>query len=303
MILVAGATGVLGGLVTRQLLARGRPVRALVRDKAAAEPLQEAGASLVYGDLKDRHSLTAALDGVEVVVTTANSAHRGGADTIESVDRAGNANLVDAATAAGVRQFLFVSALGSTPDSPAPFLRAKGETEARLRASGMPFTIIAPNIFMEVWVSAVVGAAVRADRPVVVVGEGRRRHSFVSFRDVGAFIVAAVGHERAINQYLPIGGPTPLSWRDVVAAYERVIGRDIPIRSVAPGDPAIGLPNPMPSLLASMDTYDSPLDMSELARTFGVTLTSIDTFVREDLGRVATADSREVRPAAPAPPA
>jgi NADH dehydrogenase len=303
MILVAGATGVLGGLVTRQLLARGRPVRALVRDQAAAEPLQEAGATLVYGDLKDRDSLTAAVDGVEVVVTTANSAHRGGADTIESVDRAGNANLIDAATKAGVRQFLFVSALGSTPESPAPFLRAKGETEARLRASGMPFTIIAPNIFMEVWVAAVVGAAVRANRPVVVVGEGRRRHSFVSFRDVGAFIVAAVGHDRAINQYLPIGGPTPVSWRDVVAAYERVIGRDIPIQSVAPGDPGLGLPEPMPSLLASMDTYDSPLDMSELARTFGVSLTSIDAFVREDLGRAGMADSRDVRSAAAAPPA
>ncbi len=302
MILVAGATGALGGLVTRQLLARGQSVRALVRDKAAVEPLQQAGATLVYGDLKDRDSLTAALDGADIVVTTVNSAHRGGADTIESVDRAGNANLIDAARAAGVRQFVFVSALGSTPESPAPFLRAKGETEARLRASGMPYTILAPNLFMEVWVAAVVGAAVRANRPVVLVGEGRRRHSFVSFRDVGAFIVAAIGHERAINQYLPIGGPAPVSWRDVVAAYERVTGRDIPIQCVAPGDPAIGLPDPMPSLLASTDTYDSALDMTDLARTFGVSLTSIDTFVREDLGPVGLGESRGARPDAAAPP-
>ena len=285
MILVVGATGTLGGLVTRQLLAQGRSVRALVRDAAGGESLRQAGATLTHGDLKDRASLSAALDGVQVVVTTANSARRGGADTIESVDRAGNANLIDAAGAAGVRQFVFVSALGATADSPAPFLRAKGESDTRLRASGMPYTIVAPNVFMEVWIPAVVGTAVRAGRPVVLVGEGRRRHSLVSIRDVAAFLVAAIGQERAVNQYLPIGGPAPVTWHDVVAAYERAVGHEVSVRCVPPGDPAIGLPDPMPSLLAAMDTYDSPIDTSELARTFGVDLTPIDTIVREDLGR------------------
>jgi len=300
MILVVGATGNLGGLVTRQLLAQGRPVRALVRGDGDAESLRRAGATLARGDLKDRASLTAAVEGAEVVVTTANSAHRGGADTIESVDRAGNANLIDASRAAGVRQFVFVSALGASPESPAPFLRAKGETEARLRESGMPYTILAPNVFMEVWVPAVVGAAVRAGRPVVLIGEGRRRHSFVSFRDVAAFIVAAIGQDGAINQYLPIGGPVPLSWRDVVAAYERAVGHDVPVQCVVPGDPAIGLPDPMPSILASMDTYDSPLDMTLLARAFRVDLTPIDAIVREDLGRAGAAELQAVRSASPA---
>ena len=285
MILVVGATGILGGMVTRQLLAQGHPVRALVRDAAGGEPLRRAGATLVYGDLKDPASLAAAVEGMQVVVTTANSSRRGGADTIESVDRAGNANLIDAAAAAGVRQFVFVSALGSTADSPVPFLRAKGESEERLRASGVPYTIVAPNVFMEVWIPAVVGSAVRGGRPVVLVGEGRRRHSLVSIRDVAAFLVAAVGNNAAINQYLPIGGPAPVTWHDVVAAYEGAVGRDLPVRCVAPGDPAIGLPDPMPSLLAAMDTYDSPIDTAELARTFHVDLTSIDTIVREDLAR------------------
>ena len=235
MVLVVGATGSLGGLVTQQLLTQGRSIRALVRDEAPAESLRQAGATLAYGDLKDRASLASALEGVDVVVTTANSARRGGADTIESVDQVGNANLVDAASAAGVRQFIFVSALGASPESPVPFLRAKGETEARLRESDMRHTILAPNVFMEVWVPAVVGAAVRAGRPVVLVGEGRRRHSFVSVRDVAAFIVAAIGRDEAMNQHLPIGGPEPVSWRDVVAAYERAVGRDIPVRCVAPG--------------------------------------------------------------------
>ena len=220
MILVVGATGNLRGLVTGELLGRGESVRVLVRDESKAEPLRQAGATLVHGDLKDPASLAAAVKGVQVVVTTANTARRGGDDTIDRVDRAGNANLIDTARAAGVRQFIFVSSLGSTTDSPSPFLRAKAATEAHLRASGMTYTIIAPNVFMEVWASAVVGAPALAGRPVVLYGEARR-HSFISMRDVVAFIVASIGHERAANQYLPLGGPTPLSWRDIIRAYEK----------------------------------------------------------------------------------
>jgi NADH dehydrogenase len=70
---------------------------------------------------------------------------RGGDDTVETVDRQGNRSLIDAAKAANVQQFVFVSAYGATLDSPVPFLRAKAETEASLRASGMPYTVLAPN--------------------------------------------------------------------------------------------------------------------------------------------------------------
>src|SRR5687768_12083664 len=76
MILVVGATGTVGGLVARRLLARGESVRVLVRDPRAVGPLVEGGAAPAYGDLKDPASLAAALDGVEGVVTTANSALR-----------------------------------------------------------------------------------------------------------------------------------------------------------------------------------------------------------------------------------
>ena len=105
----------------------------------------------------------------------------------------------------------------------------------------------------------------------------------MSARDVAAFVAASVDRDEAANRYLPVGGPEPVSWRDVVAAYERVLGRGIPVQFVAPGDPAVGLPDPLPGLLASLETYDSPMDMTELAREFEVTLTPLDTVVREDV--------------------
>lgn len=284
MILVVGATGTLGGLVVERLVADGQPVRALVRGPGAAAALSRPGVvTPVLGDLTDPASLSAAVADVDAVVTTANSVQRGGADTIESVDRAGNRALIEAARRGGVRRFVFVSALGASTDSPIPLLRAKAETEAHLRASGLAYTIVAPNVFMDVWAPAVVGRPARAGEPVVLVGGGHRRHSFVAVRDVAAFTATAVAHPAANNAMLPVGGPEAISWRDVVAAYEHALGRRLGLEFVAPGAPVPRLPEPMWALLAALETYDSPVDMTARAAAFGIELTSIRAFVRAEL--------------------
>ena len=281
MILVAGATGQLGGIITRRLLAQGQPVRILVRPQSSFQPLVEAGGQPVFGDLKDRASLDPACEGIETLITTANSARRGGEDNVQTVDLAGNRNLIDAAKAAGVKQFIFTSALGADINSPVPFIQAKAKTEAYLRDSGMMYTILAPNAFMDMWVGMVIGVPLQAGQPVTLVGEGRRKHSFIAVRDVAAFATAAVGHPKAMNQYLAIGGPEALSWRDVVATFERVLDREIPVQYVSPGEPVPALPEGMmQQAMAGMEMYDSPLDMTEAASTFGVELTTLEESVR-----------------------
>jgi uncharacterized protein YbjT (DUF2867 family) len=77
MILVVGSSGMLGGMVARKLVARGDRVRVMVR-----QPSDIAGVESVRGDLKDPASLDAACQGATAVVTTANSARRGGADDV-----------------------------------------------------------------------------------------------------------------------------------------------------------------------------------------------------------------------------
>jgi uncharacterized protein YbjT (DUF2867 family) len=295
MILVVGATGVVGGMITRRLLEEDKEVRVLVRRDSpssqlvqhglatSAEELIEAGAQPVHGDLRDRASLEAAVEGVETVITTANSAMRGGADNPQSVDLEGNRNLIEAARAASVEHFIFVSLLGADPNNPAPFVQAKAQSESALRESGLEYTILAPTAYMEIWPAMVVGMPALQGRPVTLVGEGRRSHSFVSNRDVAAFGVAVVDRPEARNQYLAIGGPEPLSWRDVVATYERVLGRSIPVEFVAMGEPVPGLPDPMPALLAGMETYDSVVEMEETSSTFDVPPTRLETFVREQV--------------------
>jgi len=280
MILVVGATGRLGGTIARRLLARGDGVRAFARPGSDAAALEAAGASLARGDLKDRGSLDPAVSGADTVITTANSARRGGDDTVDSVDDQGTRSLIDAARAAGVRHFIYLSVLGATADSPVPFLAAKGRSEAYLRESGMHWTALAPNMFMESWPAMVVGAPARAGKPVTLIGEGRRRHTFVAEGDVASFAVAAVGNPSAYEQVVPIGGPEALSWRDVVAVYERVLGRSIDVRFAAPGAPVPGLPPAVQPLLAAMDTYESIFDTASSARAYGVTLTPLEAFAR-----------------------
>lgn len=283
MYLIVGATGELGGAITHMLLTQRRPVRILARPQSHYQPLADAGAQVAFGDLKARASLDPACQGVDVVITTANSAQRGGPDTPQTVDLTGNRNLIDAARAAGAKQFIFVSLSAADPNSPIPFVAAKGQTEAYLQASGMPYTILAPDSFMEFWIGFYIGMPILQGRPVTIVGEGKRRHSFISAADVAAFALAASGNPKAINQRLVLGGPEPCSFRDAVAVYERVLGRPVPVQSVRPGEPMPGLPEAVWGLAAGFEMFDSPIDMAETASTFGVRLTSLEEFVRRSV--------------------
>ena len=131
MVLVVGATGSLGRRIVHKLRAQGEDVRVLVRPASDWAELERAGAEIALGDLKEPPSLDRACAGVEVVVTTANSAKRGGADNVETVDLTGNRNLIDAAARAGVRRFVFVSVLGVSADSPVPGSSRNGPVGVR----------------------------------------------------------------------------------------------------------------------------------------------------------------------------
>ncbi|MFN8464714.1 MAG: SDR family oxidoreductase [Caldilineaceae bacterium] len=299
MILVVGATGQVGGAIAQRLLIEGRSVRVLLRPNSPSEQLAAqgfatpaaaltgAGAEPVTGDLRDRVSLDAAVRGVDVVITTANSAQRGGDDNPQTVDLDGNRNLVEAAAAAGVKQFVFVSASLADAGSPVPFLAAKGKTEDLLITGTMPYTILAPDAFMDFWLGVVVGLPALQGRPVILVGTGERKHSFIASRDVVAYATAVVDHPAARNRRLVFGGPQGVSYLDVVETFGRVLGRPLPVNHVAPGEPIPGMPDAVIPLAASFDMYDAVLPGQELADEFGVQLTTVEQFARAMVGQGA----------------
>lgn len=257
-------------------------MRALVRDASGEKTLREAGAETVSGDLKDPTSLRAACEGISTLITTANSAGRGGDDNVETVDLGGNRSLIEAASLSGVEHFIFVSAQGEDPDSPIPFLGAKGQTSKGLRESGMAYTVLIPDVYMDVWIPLVVLAPVASRRPVTIVGEGTHKHYLTAVDDVAGFAVAAAGNHAARNRDLLIGGPEALSWRDVISTFERLTGVGVEVQSLQPGEPMPGFPDAVSGLMASLETYDSPEPVSkeEAEEAFGVRLTTLEEFLK-----------------------
>src|ERR1041384_3400089 len=111
MILVVGATGVLGSEICRRLRARGQPVRALVRPNSAKQgELLAAGVEVLPGDLRSRADIEGACRGVDAVVTTATA--MGAKDkslTLRAIDRDAQLQLVEAAKASGVQKYVYIS--------------------------------------------------------------------------------------------------------------------------------------------------------------------------------------------------
>jgi NADH dehydrogenase len=279
MNLVVGSTGLLGGLIVNRLLARGKPVRVMVR-----QPSVIVGAESVSGDLKDPASLDRACQGVTTVITTANSAQRGGPDNVASVDLEGNRALIRAAKNAGVRHFVFVSAAFVDSNDPNPFFAAKARTEEYLRESGLAWTIVAPHAFLDVWFKLLVGSALAAGVPVSLVRGGQKRHSFIAVEDVAAFTAGAVDVPAAIGRRLMLGGPDALSLSDLVAKTAKILDAPVPVSNIQPGEPIASLPPPLDQVVgvmaASLELMDVVIEATEAARLFGVTLTPAEAVLR-----------------------
>ena len=290
-VLVSGATGSLGTQVCEALAAAGRAVRALVRpsaDGAKLARLRALGAELVVGDLEQPATLRPALEGVSFVVTTASAFPADPRpDAIERVDRDGSIALVDAAAAAGVERFVYTSFRPIAREY--PFQDAKQAVEARLRASGLEYTILQPGSFMEVWFSPRLGFDVAAGS-VVVYGDGTQPLTWISERDVTSFAAWAIDAAAARNESLVLGGPAALSQLDVVAIFERLAGKTLTVTHV----PLVELERRFAEATTPVErslgavllevALGTVTDMTGLVAASGVRLTSVEQLATLALG-------------------
>ena len=229
MTLVVGATGLLGTEICRRLASAGKPFRAMVRstsDRARKETLRRLGGKLVEGDLKDRASLGRACAGAAAVITTPSailSQQQG--DTFDSVDLRGQMQLIDAAGAAKVSHFVFVSVLGNLlKHGDNPLLAAKQAVENHLRHSGLPYTILRPTFFTEIWFSPHLGFDF-ANAKATIYGSGENKISYISLHNVADFTVAALSNPAARDAVLELGGLETLTQLEVVRIFEQIAGR------------------------------------------------------------------------------
>ncbi len=298
MILVVGATGLLGSRICRSLVTRGQKVRALVRDDSqGAEALRALGIETMPGDLKDPTSLDRACHGVDAVMTTANAiAARRRGDHLISVERDGQLALVRRASAAGVGRFVYVSI---SPLAPADnlFVQCKRDVERAVRTSGMDWAILQPSAFMDVHLGPLLGWNFANGRGRIL-GSPRIVRSYVSADDVAEFAVRSLEMKSAPNRDLHVTGPERLTAADAVAIATRTTGRAFKVQRIP--TPVLRSLSvllrrfaPAQSSLMAMAASRVPeiADMTTVAQEFGIILKPFEDYVRErfeqESGRIA----------------
>jgi uncharacterized protein YbjT (DUF2867 family) len=289
LVVVAGATGLGGSEVCRRLVASGRQCQALVRktsDAGKAKALQECGATLITGDLKNRDSLMAACRGASAIISTASATlSRQPSDSIEAVDLEGQLNLVAAAKANGVERFVFVS-YRYDRDNLYPLSNAKQAVERAIEEFN--YTILRASYFMEIWLSPMLGF----DYPNAkarILGTGDKKVSWVSFLDVAEFCVRSLDSPAAQRATIDVGGPEPLSPLEVMRIFEQESGRTFALEHVplevlraqvnAARD---SLEKSMATLMLQVAQGDA-MDMRPVLAKFPFQLTSVRDYTRRVL--------------------
>ncbi|MFN2425406.1 MAG: SDR family oxidoreductase [Candidatus Binatia bacterium] len=233
-VLVAGATGCLGRHVVRGLRARGARVRMLSRRRAPgtiAMPADD-GIEFARGDVLDPASLRGTCDGVDAVISCVGASLDLYAvrDRLSytRVDAGGNLALVEAARAAGVRRFAYVSVFATPGIEETAYVRAHREVERALAAGFFDARIIRPTGFFG-FLDEFVRMARRGVAPLV--GDGSARTNPVDEADVAEFVADAfAGDEKLVE----VGGPDVLSRAEIAGLAAAAVGKKVRVVRSSP---------------------------------------------------------------------
>jgi uncharacterized protein YbjT (DUF2867 family) len=265
MILVVGGTGMLGRELVGRLLASGHAVRVMTRSPAAATDLAAAGAELVAADLRDGSGTRAAVLGCSSVIAAAHGFVGPRGISPASVDRDGNAHLIDAAAESGA-EVVLMSTVPATLDSAVDLFRMKAAAEEHLRRSGAKATIVRSTSFAELWIRLIRDTAAKSGRPLVF-GRGRTLVNFVSVRDVAALLERVLAAPSTRGETYEIAGPDNLTMTRLAEMVQESDGRTGTPRHLPPAllwltAHAAGLLSPQAARQARLslwtDTEDHP---------------------------------------------
>ena len=236
MILVTGGTGTTGKEIIGELHKLGATgVRALVRDPGRASFIREAGFETVEGDFDRPETLDAALEGVERALLLTPPSPK----TFEF-----QRDFIEAAKRAGVRRVVKFSAFGADASAPEGFGKWHGQAEDYLKASGLAWTMLRPNFFMQNLLGQArqIAAEGRIYQPV-----GDASASFIDVRDIASVAARALVEDGHEGEAYVLTGPEALSYAEVAAKLSEAAGREVTYVPISPeqfrqGALAAGLP-------------------------------------------------------------
>jgi uncharacterized protein YbjT (DUF2867 family) len=286
-VLVVGATGQLGQVIVRKLLASNTKVRALARN--AAKPAAFApDAELAAVDLLDVPKLAEACRGVDQIISTANNNMGKGTTSPTRIDLPAHQNLCAAARNAGVRRLIYVSYRGVDRDAPVDIFRVKWYIEDAIRRSGVPHVMLRPTAFMEIWIDLLLAKGIREKGVATVFGDGNRVSNYIAVDDVADFAVRVLGSD-VVNEAVEVGGPSNVSQNHLAALLERKFKssgkrRHIPVAAMRLLPPVIRPFNELAARLMTLGLYSAAHATSfpnaqVAADRFGVQPRSVEQYV------------------------
>ena len=214
MILVTGATGTNGSEVVKALAAQGVTARTMMRSLKDGGELPT-GITAVEGNFDDDASLDRALAGVERAFLLTPSTEHAEAQQLR---------FVAAAARAGVRHIVKLSQFAASPDSPVRFLRYHAAVEQAIRVSGMDWTFLRPNLFMQGMLQF---AGMVRDKGMIAAPIGDARVSVVDVRDNSAVAAAALTGNGHAGKTYTLTGPEALTHAEMAAKLSAATGRAI----------------------------------------------------------------------------
>jgi NADH dehydrogenase len=238
VILLTGATGVIGGELLPILLGQGEEVRVLARDprKLGGHRVK---VQIALGDLADPYPIRNAMRGVETIIHLAATIRDQPRGTIEELNGLATARLLRSAERAGVKRFVFFSAMGATGFQRTRFFRSKAIAEEAVRGSSLDTTVFAPSIVYrpgDPWITLLQRLAILPAVPVS--GSGRSRYQPIWARDVARCVAASLdggskakgsGRRSRSDERYELAGPEVLTYDGIVERVLEASGRNRPL--------------------------------------------------------------------------
>ena len=227
MILLTGASGLVGQAVLGRLVDDGAPVRCLVREPRRLGALR-VHVQIALGDLADPPSFRNAMRGVDSVIHLAASIRDQPQGSIEELTAIATWRMVDAARRAGVERFIFFSALGASTKSRARFLRAKALAEQAVREAPLASVIFAPSIiyapgdpFLQL-----LGRLALLPGVTPIMGRGRAAFQPIWVEDVADCVLAVLAEAPApASVRHELAGPQTLDYEPIVELVLASLGK------------------------------------------------------------------------------